>query len=114
MGLSRADNTYVLIHLDKFTRAVQLTAVDVVTTIYAARTTLRWVTRNGIPKWIISDGGSNFKNEKLEVLAGVLGFEHHITLAYCPWTNDSIEVVVKDLVWTVIPYPSKRIEVQFG
>ena len=72
----------VVMHLDKFSRAVQLIAVDVATAIYAARATLRWAARYGLPKWMISDGGSHFKNEILEALTEVLGFEHHITLAY--------------------------------
>ena len=100
MGASRSGNMYVVMHLDKMSRAVQFIAVDAATAIHAARATLRWAARYGLPKWMISDGGSHFKNEVLEALAEALGFDHHITLAYCPWANGSIEVVGKDLVWT--------------
>ena len=31
----------------------------------------------------------------------MLGYDHHITMPYCPWTNGSVEVVGKDLCWTL-------------
>ena len=62
----------VVMHLDKMSRAVQFIAVDAATAIYAARATLRWAARYGLPKWMISDGGSHFKNEVLEALAEAL------------------------------------------
>ena len=31
----------------------------------------------------------------------MLGIDHHITLPYCPWSNGSVEVVGKDLLWTL-------------
>ena len=34
-------------------------------------------------------------------LADLVGIQHHITLPYCPWANGSVEVVGKDLVWTM-------------
>ena len=49
---------------------------------------------------MISDGGSHFKNDLLKEFTQMLGIEHHITLAYCPWANGSVEVVGKDLLWT--------------
>ena len=29
-----------------------------------------------------------------------MGIEHYVALPYCPWSNGSVEVVVKDLIWT--------------
>ena len=37
----------------------------------------------------------------MEDLAEILGLDHHITLPYCPWVNGSVEVVGKDLLWTL-------------
>ena len=54
-----------------------------------------------LPAWVISDGGSHFKNDLMADLADLLGIQHHITLPYCPWANGSVEVVGKDLVWTL-------------
>ena len=90
---------------------VQLIPVDAATAIWAMRATMTWSARFGLPKWLISDGGSHFKNSLLEALAELLGFDHHITLAYCPWANGSVEVVGKDLVWTVRTLLS---ELKFG
>ena len=30
----------------------------------------------------------------------MLGIDHHITFPFCPWANDSVEVVNRDLLWT--------------
>ena len=45
--------------------------------------------------WVLSDGGSHFKNSLMKDLTDALGIEHHITLPYCPWANGSVEVGVK-------------------
>ena len=44
---------------------------------------------------------SHFKNDLLRELADLLGIAHQITLPYCPWANGSVEVVGKDLFWTL-------------
>ena len=31
----------------------------------------------------------------------ILGIQHHITLAYCPWANGSVEIVGRDILWTL-------------
>ena len=62
----------------------------------AARDILLWATLFGLPKWLISDGGSHFDNELFDELTELLGLQHHITLAYCPRANGSAEVVGKD------------------
>ena len=100
MGMSRSGFVYVLMHVDKLSRAVQFSPAVAATAIHASRATLTWAARYGLPKYLISDGGSHFKNSLMEELAAVLGFDHHITLAYCPWANGSVEVVGKDLLWT--------------
>ena len=62
MGVSRSGCEHVIMHLDKFSRAVQLLPVDVATAIWAMRATVTWAARFGLSKWLISDGGSHFKN----------------------------------------------------
>ena len=37
----------------------------------------------------------------MEALTQVLGYDHHITMPHCPWANGSVEVVGKDLCWTL-------------
>lgn len=41
----------------------------------------------------VSDRGSHFGNELVNKLQEATIFEHHFTLAYCPWSNGTVEVV---------------------
>ena len=100
MGDSRTGYSYVLMLVDKFSRLVRFLPAKTTTAIFAARAILGWSSQHGIPSWLISDGGSHFKNDVLRELADCLGIQHHITLAYCPWANGGVEVVGKDLLWT--------------
>ena len=100
LGPSRNGFCNVLLQLDKFSRFVRFTKCVVGTAVISARATLRWSAQFGLPSWIISDGGSHFKNTLMKELADLLGVEHHITLAYCPWANGSVEVTGRELVWT--------------
>ena len=37
----------------------------------------------------------------MKLLTQQIQMEHHITLAYCPWANGAIEIVDKELLWTM-------------
>ena len=100
MGASRSGYSYVLMMVDKFSRLTEFVAAKSPTSIVAARAVVRWSAQRGLPLWILSDGGSHFKNSLMDDLTNALGIEHHITLPYCPWANGSVEVVGKDLLWT--------------
>ena len=101
IGLSRTGYMYVLMLVDKFSRLVEFVPAAAATSVVAARAIVRWSAQRGLPAWIISDGGPHFKNDLIKELNQVLSIEHHITLAYCPWANGSVEVVGKDLLWTL-------------
>ena len=101
LGLSRTGFTYVLMMVDKFSRLVEFVPTASATSLVAARAIMRWSAQRGLPSWIISDGGRHFDNTLLQDLSDIIGFEHHITLPYCPWANGSVEVVGKDLCWTL-------------
>ena len=100
MGASRSGYSYVLMLVDKFSRLTEFVAAASPTSIVAARAVIRWSAQRGLPLWVLSDGGSHFKNSLMKDLTDALGIEHHITLPYCPWANGSVEVVGKDLLWT--------------
>ena len=100
MGNSRTGYCYVLMLVDKFSRLVRFLPARSTTAIFACRAVLLWAAQHGLPTWLVSDGGSHFANELLEELTECLGIRHHITLAYCPWANGSVEVVGSDLCWT--------------
>ena len=90
---------YVLMQADKFARIVEFVPAA---SSKATRTGDSGVERplRPDPDWIISDGGSHFKNRAMKLLTEQMGINHHITLAYCPWANGAIEIVGKELLWT--------------
>lgn len=63
------------------------------TAAFAAECLFDWICRYGIPSTFVSDRGSHFLNSLIEDLCLKLHFRHHFTLAYCPWSNGTIEVV---------------------
>lgn len=101
LGATRTGYKYVLMLVDRMKRLVMFVPAGKPTAILAARTLLKWGAQHGLPKWIISDGGSHSNNAVLKELTTLMGIHHHITLVYCPWANDSVEVVGIDLLWTL-------------
>ena len=101
LGNTRAGLLYVLMLVDRFTRLVMFLPTGNATGVFAARGLVRWASQHGLPQWLITDGASHFKNEIMKELAQLMGIEHHITLAYCPWANGSVEIVGRDLLWTL-------------
>ena len=100
MGEESDGMRYILMCADKFSRLVELEAAAAPTSIKATQATLRWSARYGLPEWIISDGGSHFKNKAMRLLTDQMGIQHHITLAHCPWENGAIEIFGRQLLWT--------------
>ena len=92
---------YVLMLADKFSKIVEFVPAPAPTAITACNAVLKWASRYGMPTWIISDGGSHFRNRAMELLCERMGIQHHVTLAYCPWANGSIEIVGRELLWTM-------------
>ena len=98
IGKSSEGLCYILILVDKFSKMVRLIPTEAPTAIAAAQTIMEWAAEHGIPSWLISDGGSHFKNQVFELLATHLNMEHHITTAYCPWANGSVERVCREVL----------------
>ena len=101
LGPTKTGYKYVLMLADKFSRFVEFIPAYAATSVVAARAIIQWSARQGLPDFIISDGGPHFKNELLADLNDCMGIKAHITLAYCPWANGSIEVVGRDLLYTL-------------
>eukprot|EP00918_Siedleckia_nematoides_P012776 GHVU01027955.1.p1 GENE.GHVU01027955.1~~GHVU01027955.1.p1 ORF type:complete len:429 (-),score=44.61 GHVU01027955.1:1020-2273(-) len=82
---------YILVLKDNwsgFVRLVKCLAADAAT---AAAALADWCHTYTTPSWLISDGGSHFKNEVLRELTETHRIKHHITLAGCPWSNGTVE-----------------------
>ena len=102
------DDCYVLMLVDKFSRLVEFVVADSPTAITACNGTVAWSSRYGLPAWIISDGGSHFHNWAMRLVAEKMGLEHQITLAYCPWANGAVEIVGRELLWTMRALVSEK------
>ena len=68
------------------------------TSAFAAECLFDWICRYGIPLTFVSDRGSHFLNSLIEDLCLKLHIRHHFTLAYCPWSNGTIEVVNRHIL----------------
>lgn len=100
MGEESEGMKYILICADKFGRLCELEPAAAATSIKATQSVLQWGARFGLPDWIITDGGSHFKNRAMKHLTELMGIDHHITLAHCPWANGAVEIFGRQLLWT--------------
>ena len=101
---SEYGHKYVLMMADKMSRLTQFIVCKCradTTAVPACRGVIDWGSKYGLPEWLISDGGKHFNNHAMELLADMMGIEHHITLAHCPWANGSIEVVGRALLRSI-------------
>lgn len=64
----------------------------------AATAIIDWCAAFGVPKMLMSDGPTHFKNETLSRLAKGLRVPHHFTLPYTPWSNGGIERLGKEML----------------
>ena len=46
---------------------------------------------------MVSDQGSHFKNKVVAQLNSMMHSKHEFTVAYSPWSNGTIEIIVKDM-----------------
>lgn len=64
----------------------------------AAHAIVDWCAAFGVPKSLMSDGPTHFKNETLNRLSKGLKVPHHFTLPYTPWSNGAVERLGKELL----------------
>ena len=55
------------------------------------------ITQFGIPKYLVTDHGSHFKNHMMEELASKLGYKQEHSSYYYPQVNGQVEAVNKSL-----------------
>lgn len=80
----KTDYLYVLMVVDRFSCLVMFLPTGSTTAVFAARELIRWASQHGLPRWLITHGGSHFCNDLMSELTQVTGIEHHISLTYCP------------------------------
>lgn len=64
----------------------------------AARAIIDWSAAFGVPRGLMSDGPTHFKNETLRRVSKGLRVPHHFTLPYTPWSNGAVERLGKELL----------------
>eukprot|EP00171_Calliarthron_tuberculosum_P021340 IDg21340t1 len=89
---------YTLIIKDDLSGYVWLVPTESTDAKIVANTLLTWFSSFGVVRNWVSDRGSHFKNELIRILKESLQGHHHFTLAYCPWSNGTVEVVCRELL----------------
>jgi hypothetical protein len=49
----------------------------------------------------VSDQGPHFKNQMMAQIQAIYGATHHFTPAHCPWSNGTVEVMMRCLIKTI-------------
>ena len=91
IGESESGAKYILLLKCTFSSICEVIPTVSTDAVPAARAIISWITRWGLPKAIITDGPTSFKNTLLKEITDTLRIKHHICLSYSPWTNGGIE-----------------------
>ena len=91
-------NLYILLAVDYVSKWIEAAACPK----NDANTVVGFLQRNilnrfGVPRTIISDGGSHFTNKVFDKLMGRYGIKHIMSLAYHPQTNGEAEISNKEI-----------------
>ena len=89
---SHADNKYVMVMTDAWSKVVELAAIPEKTAEEVAKTFFeRWICRYSVPLQVVSDNGKEFANALFTELSKLLGFKQTKTSPYHPASNSSAE-----------------------
>lgn len=89
---------YMLVLKDGYSGFVELVATDAADAWSTAKAIVEWIGRYGIPTTFVSDRGTHFKNVLMAEIARQLGIQQHFTIAYCPWSNGTVERANKEIL----------------
>ncbi|CEP01149.1 hypothetical protein PBRA_008461, partial [Plasmodiophora brassicae] len=82
---------YILLLKDDFSGYVRLIPSAEATSRVATEALNQWIADFATPEYLVTDGGSHFTAEIMEELTRLRDVQHHITTAYCPWANGTVE-----------------------
>ena len=88
---------YILVLKDEYSGFVELVPCHSPNSTEAADAISWWIARFCKPEWFVSDQGTHFKCKILTQLAKYFDCKHHFTLAYCPWSNGTVERANRDI-----------------
>ena len=89
---SKTNFKYLFVVRDDLSSFVDFYPCSEPTAAFAADSLLDWISRYGLPSIFVSDRGSHFLNSLIEQLSLSLHIQHYFTLAYCPWSNRTVDV----------------------
>ena len=90
-------NQYIIVVIDGFTRFIELYKSKDTKGISAAEALLTHAGRYGTPDVIMTDNGTQFKNELVSHLQNLLGIQHNFTTPYSHEENAIVERANKEV-----------------
>ena len=90
-------NKYILICVDYVSKWVEAQACSVNDARIIYKFLRKLFSYFGMPRVIISDGGTNFCNKNIKTLLARYGVKHKVTTPYHPQTSGQVEVSNREL-----------------
>ena len=98
IGDSVDGNRYILVLKDAASHFVHLVSCQTANAETTAHAIMEWCALHGTPKYMVSDQGTHFKNETLEIMSALMKVEQQFIVAYSPWKNGTVERVNRDVL----------------
>lgn len=89
---------YIHVAKDDMSSFVLLTPVRSPNAEGVVEALTKWGSLFTLPRIWVSDGGSHYQNKIMEGLREQLHVQHHITVAYAPWSNGTVESMMKQIL----------------
>ena len=90
-------NKYILVYVDYVSKWLKAQACTVNDAKVVCKFLQKLFSRFGMPRAIISDGGTHFCNRNMEALLARYGVRHKIATPYHPQTSGQVEVSSREL-----------------
>jgi len=91
-------NKHIIVFIDCFSRYLSLYPVPDTTGLNYAKALIKYLGHHPCPSQIVTDNGTQFKNELISALDALLGVNHKFTFAYSKEENGLVERVNKEVM----------------
>ena len=91
-------NKFIIVFIDCFSRYVSLYPVPDTTGLNYAKALIKYLGHHPCPSQLVTDNGTQFKNELTEALNTLLGINHKFTFPYSKEENGLVERVNKEVM----------------
>ena len=91
-------NKFIIVFIDCFSRYVSLYPVQDTTGLNYAKALIKYLGHHPCPSQLVTDNGTQFKNELTEALNTLLGLNHKFTFPYSKEENGLVERVNKEVM----------------